>query len=244
MCLFFLLSTAKIYKLFIWKVQKADCLGTWGPEEWQWSAPWAFCSPQMSWMECQRSWKPRCQWTQRKEPSGNPVFSRQRTTRGLVSQDRRALTNSHFIASNTAPTDSIRKASGSLGFGLASLPWAGPLPCRCPERWERRPSVLLSLLSLRGGQGGPTAGLGLYSHLVLFLPPRWAGVGGGLAETRDFHAHQWWQGALPAVTTEALQGVVREPPAHPMQGGASGGHEPLPFPPGTSICRSRGQKPA
>lgn len=136
-------------------VQKADCLGTWGPDEWLWLAPWAFCSPQMCWTECQRSWKPRCQWIQRKEPSRNPVLSRQRTTRGLVSQDRRALTTNHFIASNSTLTDSINKANGSLDFGLASLPWAVPLPCHCPERWERRPSVLLSLLSPLGGRGLP-----------------------------------------------------------------------------------------
>ena len=62
--------------------------------------------------------------------SRSPVLSRRRTTRGLVLQDRKALTNNHFIPSNTTLTASTNNASGEPGLRpcQSALGSSTPLP--------------------------------------------------------------------------------------------------------------------
>ena len=117
--------------------------------------------------------------------------------RGLVSQDRKTLTNNHFIPSNTTLTDSTNKASGEPRLRPCQSASGSSTPLPLLREVGKRLSVPLSLLSSRGGVGAlwfQGRRTGLYPDLVLFrspLPPHWAGAGGGLAETGAFHVHQW-----------------------------------------------------
>ena len=120
----------------------------------------------------------------------------------------------------------------SLDFGLASLPWAVPLPCPCSERWERRLSVPLSLLSPRGGRGCPVVS-GETHGLVLRPGAVQVPAASSLGWCRRRPGRDSGLPRPPVVTgcpphsdSRGSAGTSEGPRPHPTQGGVSRGHGP------------------
>lgn len=155
----------------------------------------------------------------------------------MVSQDRKPLTNNHFIPSNTTLTDSSNKASGEPGLRPCQSALGSSTPLPLPREVGKKAERAAEPLSPRGGRGCPV--VSGETHGLVLRP--------GAVQVSAASSLGWWRrrpgrdsglprppvvtGRPPHSDSRGSAGSSEGPRPHPPQGGVSRGHGPPALPP-------------